>query len=167
MSTLRHSCVSNVLDLCRLVELQLGRTCEGEPAEMITLPFLAIVLDEGTPESPGNIAIAQNHCAGASSAAVKWAEDLMERVAELAGRDRADVAFNTAAFSIATTGALARIYLTWKSADGACCVRPLKSFNLTDARHFFRLRTTVDNILVWGFGDRLKDVFSALSLLPK
>lgn len=128
----------------------------------LVLPFLTIVLQMQGSGTCDNIAAAQDHCAGSSSASVKVGDNWTAFVArELAGKTGViGGTFDTTAFSIATNGTGARLYMAWTADKDAYCVKHLKSFCLTAAEHLFQLQAIVEHILHWGYTERLDNLCS-------
>ena len=133
-------------------------TCANK--EMLMLPFLAIELKGQWPASSGNLCVAENQAAGSSSACVKMAEYLNECL-----ENETVARIDSTAFSVATNGTEARLFMTWKEGTDTFKVKRLRSYCLAEEDQYIVFHGALYNILDWVYKERLTSIRSCLKVL--
>ncbi|KAM5368303.1 hypothetical protein ACJZ2D_009571 [Fusarium nematophilum] len=111
----------------------------------------------------GSMWAATNQCLGASATCVNINDTLNCRLRQCGG-DAVQL-IDSAAFSLATNGSEARLYVTWKPDEFTYHMAMIRSFLLQDAEHYLKLRKYVLNIMDWGRGRRLAEIRKSLAQL--
>lgn len=125
----------------------------------LMLPFLAIEAKGQWPGTSGNLCVAENQAIGSSVVCVKIAEDLRKCVEESANT------LDTTAFSIATNGSEARLFITWRERSDVYKMKLLRSYCLVEAGQCIQFRRAVRNILQWGYTDRLNHIHTCVGII--
>lgn len=134
--------------------------CMSANKAILMLPFLAIEIKGQWPPSSGNLCVAENQAAGSSSACVKMAEHLNECL-----EHKTMARIDSTAFSIATNGSEARLFMTWKEGTDTFKVKHLRSYCLAEEDHYIAFHGALYNILDWGYNERLTSIGSCLKVL--
>lgn len=71
---------------------------------------------------------------------------------------------DSTAFSIATNGSEARLFMTWKEGTDTFKVKHLRSFCMAEEDHYTAFHSALYNILDWGYNERLASIRSCLEI---
>ncbi|KAJ4315358.1 hypothetical protein N0V84_008434 [Fusarium piperis] len=124
-------------------------------------PFLTVHMQGHGLASDGCMHRATNECMIASSICVRMLDKLNQR---LAVRQRGDtcIVVNSAAFSIAMNGAVARIYVTFAFDEERDHVYKVDSFVLENPSHYRKFHRYIQSIIDWGKNERLWEIRDAI-----
>lgn len=127
-------------------------------------PFLTVQMQGHGFGSDGCMHKATNECMIASSICVRMLDRLNQR---LAVRQRGDTStmINSAAFSIAMNGAVARIYVTFAFDETRDHVYKVDSFVLEDPSHYRKFHRYIQSIIDWGKNERLWEIRDAIEVI--
>lgn len=125
----------------------------------LVFPFLVVEF-QGV---DGNMWVAANRCFGGAAACVNIAESLNRQLRKCQGEEMQAV--NSATFSIATNGLMARLYVSWKHDELNYYSKLVGSYLFDKASDYIEFRKTVHNIVDWGKNERLKDIQRALDTI--
>ncbi|KAI1464045.1 uncharacterized protein F4812DRAFT_453164 [Daldinia caldariorum] len=137
----------------QLISMGTEMIANNQP-EGLLYPFFAIEFEGDS----GSMWVATNQCLGASASCVKIAESLNNRLRNFQSDEIQLI--DSAAFSMATNGSEARLYISWKQNEVDYYI-----FLLQDPGHYLELRKYVRNIIYWGKGDRLNGIRKSLDAL--
>ncbi|KAM0432319.1 hypothetical protein ACHAPT_004859 [Fusarium lateritium] len=129
-------------------------------------PFLTVQMQGHGWESGGCMHRATNECMIASSICVRMLDKLNQRLAVRQRGDESTV-INSAAFSIAMNGAVARLYVTFAWDETRDHVYKVASFVLEDPSHHRRLHRFIQSIIDWGKNERLQEIRGAIDFIEK
>jgi hypothetical protein len=127
-------------------------------------PFFLVEVKGSGAQSSGSLWAATNQCLGGASACTKMIDSLNSQVRSCTGSDTFEV--NDVSFSVATSGTEARLFMTWKQADGFE-TQKIQDYMLQRQHELLLLRQHTRNIVDWGGGERLKHIKIALSSIMK
>ncbi|KAJ4260979.1 hypothetical protein NW757_001369 [Fusarium falciforme] len=127
-------------------------------------PFLTVQMQGHGFGSDGCMHKATNECMIASSICVRMLDRLNQR---LAVRQRGDTStmINSAAFSIAMNGAVARIYVTFAFDEMRDHVHKVDSFVLENPSHYRKFHRYIQSIIDWGKNERLREIRDAIEVI--
>ncbi|KFH47454.1 hypothetical protein ACRE_016210 [Hapsidospora chrysogenum ATCC 11550] len=126
-------------------------------AQGLRFPFLAVEF-KAAGGTHGDLWVATNQCAGASSACLNAIHQLNNCL-----RDHQNVQpVDNLSYSIAMDNNTAQLYVAWMEYDTNYYLQRVGSFLMSDPEHFRRFRKHVRNILDWGKGTRLTQIRDAL-----
>ncbi|KAJ2896870.1 uncharacterized protein MKZ38_005122 [Zalerion maritima] len=109
----------------------------------------------------GDLWVATNQCAGASSACLNAIDQLNTSLREYRKVQRVD----NLSYCIAVDNNTAQLYVSWKEDDLSYCLQRVDAFLLSRSEDFKSFRKQVRNILDWGKDTRLKQVRDALDII--
>ncbi|RSL99156.1 hypothetical protein CDV31_012334 [Fusarium ambrosium] len=138
---------------------------DGKATESILFyPFLTVQMQGHGLGSDGCMHRATNECMIASSICVRMLDKLNQR---LAVRQRGDTftIVNSAAFSIAMNGAVARIYVTFAFDETRDHVYKVDSFVLENPSHYRKFHRFIQSIIDWGKNERLREIRDAIEVI--
>ncbi|RSL86125.1 hypothetical protein CEP51_002968 [Fusarium floridanum] len=138
---------------------------DGKATESILFyPFLTVQMQGHGLGSDGCMHRATNECMIASSICVRMLDKLNQR---LAVRQRGDTftMVNSAAFSIAMNGAVARIYVTFAFDETRDHVYKVDSFVLENPSHYRKFHRFIQSIIDWGKNERLREIRDAIEVI--
>lgn len=145
--------------------LDSGATCDVDAnGAGLMLPFLAIEVQGQWPATSDNLCVAENQVIGSSAACVKIAEDLKKCLEESANPEMANK-LDTTAFSIATNGSEARLFITWREGSDVYKMKHLRSYCLGEAGDRIQFRRAVRNIFQWGYTERLNQIRTFIAII--
>ncbi|KAL8383703.1 hypothetical protein RB595_010756 [Gaeumannomyces hyphopodioides] len=102
------------------------------------------------------LSVATNQCLGASASCVNIAERFSR---QLNNCDSGEIQpIDTAAFSVAMNGTVAKLYISWKQDELSYYMANFRNFALQDAEQYREFRKIVRNIVDWGKTERLKQI---------
>ncbi|KAH7322494.1 hypothetical protein B0I35DRAFT_476442 [Stachybotrys elegans] len=130
----------------------------NEPAGLLYPFFVIEFKGDG-----GSMWVATNQCLGGSASCVHIAEKLNERLRQC--ETGMPCLISSAAFSIATNGTEARLYISWKHDKQEYRMANVDSFLLQDPEHYIKFRNYVRNIIGWGREERLEGIRKSLDTL--
>ncbi|KAK0748559.1 hypothetical protein B0T21DRAFT_344204 [Apiosordaria backusii] len=122
----------------------------------LRFPFFAIEF-----KADGDLWIAANQCAGASSACVNAVDRLNTLLQESGSKQRVD----NFSYSIAMDNNMAQLYVSWKEADLNYYMQQVDVFVMARPEEFKNFRKQVRNILDWGKDKRLTQIRDALDII--
>lgn len=122
----------------------------------LRFPFFAIEFNA----PGGDLWVAVNQCAGASSACLNAVGQLNALLVEFGSTQRVD----NISYCIAMDNNIAHLYMSWKD-DQNYYLQRVDVFALSIPEHFKNFRSQVRNILDWGKGTRLTQIKDALDTL--
>lgn len=123
----------------------------------IRFPFLAIEFKT----TQGDLWVATNQCAGASSACLNAVDRLNTALLDHQSGLRVD----NLSYSIAVDNNTAELYVSWKGDDLNHYLQRIGAFLLSSEEHFQSFRKQVRNILDWGRDTRLTQIRDALDTI--
>lgn len=124
-------------------------------------PFFVIEFKGDGPGGTGSMWVATNQCLGGAASCVKIAESLNRRL-----EDEEFQPINSAAFSVAMNGEIARLYISWLHDDGLTYyMKSVAHFALENPVAHLMFQKYVLNIIDWGKGKRLKEIRDSLDRL--
>ncbi|PVH93676.1 hypothetical protein DM02DRAFT_541060 [Periconia macrospinosa] len=123
----------------------------------LRFPFFAIEF-KAAGGTRGDLWVATNQCAGASSACLNAMDQLN---ASLRGTQRID----NVCCCIAADNNTAQLYISWKEDDLNYYLQQVDAFLLWSPEHFRNFRKQVRNILGWGKDTRLQQIRDALDII--
>lgn len=126
-------------------------------------PFFVLEFKGDKPPHPGSLWVATNQCLGASASCVNMADRLNCQLRQC--KDITVHEVNTAAFSIATNGTEARIFITWKHDSQDFYMQRIRGFYIQEPEQFLEFCKYIGNILDWGLNQRLRAVGDSLDIL--
>lgn len=129
-------------------------------AQGLRFPFFAIEF-KAAGGTRGDLWVAANQCAGASSACLNAVDQLNTSL-----RDHQSVQrVNNLSYCIAMDNNTAQLYISWKENDLNYYLQRVGAFLLSDPEHFKVFRKQVRNILDWGKDTRLTQIRGALDTI--
>ncbi|KAM0555111.1 hypothetical protein ACHAPJ_006462 [Fusarium lateritium] len=132
--------------------------------EEMFYPFLIFNMDGHGGE--GCLATATDECMVASSFCVEKVNKLTKRLAERSSDGQFQV-LNSAVFSVALNGAVARVYITHAWDENTDYTYTIASFLLEDHEHNKRFRALIQSICKWAFTERLQGIINAINSIEK
>jgi hypothetical protein len=123
-------------------------------------PFFVIEFKGDGPTGGGTIWVATNQCLGGSASCVNAVEPLNLQLKQCKSDSVHPI--NTATFSIAMNGMVARLYISWKQNDLDYYMANVQTFLLEDPEHYLKFRKYVRNIIDWGRDKRLDEIRNSL-----
>lgn len=154
---------SEVFTASQQVQLgSLGKQVQANNLDLI-YPFFVFEFKGDGPAGTGSMWVATNQCLGGSAACVNIADRLNRQLRQC--EDATVRPVNSAAFSVATNGTEARLFISWRHDDLQFYMQKVDSFLLQKPEHFVDLRKHVLNIIDWGKDKRLKDIQDSLDIL--
>ncbi|KAI1149631.1 hypothetical protein F4825DRAFT_468843 [Nemania diffusa] len=126
----------------------------------LRFPFLAIEF-KAAGGTRGDLWVATNQCAGASSACLNAIDRLNTSLPNHPSVQRVD----NLSYSIAVNNNMAQLYISWKGDDLKFYLQRVGAFLLSDPEHFKSFRKQVRNILDWGKDTRLTQIKDALDII--
>lgn len=126
----------------------------------LRFPFFAIEF-KAAGGTRGDLWVATNQCAGASSACLNAVYQLNTLLSEHPDVKRVD----NLSYSIAVDNNTAQLYISWKEDDLNYYLQRIDAFLLSSPEHFKNFRKHVRNILDWGKGTRLEQIKGALDVI--
>ena len=126
-------------------------------------PFFVIEFKGDGPTGAGSLWVATNQCLGGSASCVEIAERLNRQLRQCKSDKIKPI--DTAAFSIATNGTEARLYISWRHNELDCYLQTVSAFVLQDPEQYLQFRTYVRNIIDWGANERLQAIQNSLDNL--
>ncbi|TPX14894.1 uncharacterized protein E0L32_005003 [Thyridium curvatum] len=126
----------------------------------LRFPFLAVEF-KAAGGTQGDLWVAANQCAGASSACLSAMSQLNKSLQEYQRVERVD----NFSYSIAVDNNTAQIYISWKEDDLNYCLQRVDAFLLSRPEEFKDFRSRVRNILDWGKDTRLTQIRDALDVI--
>ncbi|KAI0006533.1 hypothetical protein F4779DRAFT_629738 [Xylariaceae sp. FL0662B] len=129
----------------------------------LVFPFFVVEFkSDGLYGRDGSLWVVINQCLGDAASCVNVTERLNIWLAQCESDEVRPI--NSAAFSIAMSGAVARLYVSWKH-DEQYYMRKVKSFLLQCPDGYLEFRKYVRNIIDWGKDRRLSEIRSSLDTL--
>jgi hypothetical protein len=129
-------------------------------AQGLRFPFLAIEF-KAAGGTRGDLWVATNQCAGASSACLNAFDQLNTSLPKHLSVQYVE----NLSYSIAVDNNTAQLYISWKEDGLNYYVQRVGAFLLSDPEHFKSFRKHVRNILDWGKDTRLKQIRDALDII--
>lgn len=126
----------------------------------LRFPFFAIEF-KAAGGTRGDLWVAANQCAGASSACLNAVYQLNTMLPERPGIQRID----NISYCITVDNNTAQLYISWMEDDLKYYLQRIDAFLLLNPEHFKSFRNQVRNILDWGKGARLKQIKDALDFI--
>ncbi|KAI1808846.1 hypothetical protein F4811DRAFT_558909 [Daldinia bambusicola] len=126
----------------------------------LRFPFFSIEF-KAAGGTRGDLWVAINQCAGASSACLNAIDQLNTWLPKHPSVQRVD----NLSYSIAVDNNTAQLYISWKEDDLNYCLQRVGAFLLSDPEHFKSFRKQVRNILDWGKGTHLSQIRDALDTI--
>ena len=126
----------------------------------LRLPFFAIEF-KAAGGTRGDLWVATNQCAGASSACLSAVNQLNTSLREYQSKQRVD----NLSYCIAVDNNTAQLYISWKEDDLNYYLQRVDAFLLSRPEDFKNFRKQVRNILDWGKDARLKQIRDALDTI--
>ncbi|KAF1960523.1 hypothetical protein CC80DRAFT_513381 [Byssothecium circinans] len=126
----------------------------------LRFPFFAIEF-KAAGGSRGDLWVATNQCAGASSACLNAVDRLNTLLQKTGSEQRVD----NLSYSIAVDNSTAQLYISWKEANLNYYLQRVDAFLLSCPEHFREFRKQVRNILDWGKDTRLPQIKDALDII--
>ncbi|RSL55882.1 hypothetical protein CEP54_009133 [Fusarium duplospermum] len=138
---------------------------DGKAAEAsLFYPFLTVQIQDHDLRSDGDIDKVADECMITSSISVRMLDKLNQRLA-IRQRGEQSTTVNSAAFSIAMNGSVARLYVTFAWDETRDYVHSVDSFVLADQKHHERFHRYVQNIIDWGKNERLQEIRDAIEVI--
>ena len=129
-------------------------------AQGLRFPFFAIEF-KAAGGTQGDLWVATNQCAGASSACLKAVHQLNTSLPKHPSVQCVD----NLSYCIAVDNNTAQLYISWKEDDLNYYLQRVDAFLLSSPEHFQNFRKQVRNILDWGKGTRLEQIKDALDVI--
>ncbi|KAK0655345.1 hypothetical protein B0T16DRAFT_451044 [Cercophora newfieldiana] len=129
-------------------------------AQGLRFPFFAIEI-KAAGGTRGDLWVATNQCAGASSACLNAAYQLNTLLPKHPGVQRVD----NLSYCVAVDNNTAQLYISWKEDDLNYYLQRVDAFLLSRPEDFKGFRKQVRNILDWGKGTRLEQIKDALDVI--
>jgi hypothetical protein len=126
----------------------------------LRFPFFAIEF-KAAGGTRGDLWVAANQCAGASSACVNAVERLNLLLQEHESVELVD----NVTYSVAVDNNTAQLYISWKEDELNYFLQRVDTFLLSRQDDFKDFRKQVRNILDWGKDKRLKQICNALDII--
>ncbi|KAF2191730.1 hypothetical protein K469DRAFT_621613 [Zopfia rhizophila CBS 207.26] len=126
----------------------------------LRFPFFAIEF-KAAGGTRGDLWVATNQCASASSACLK----AVERLNILLREHECVRMVDNVSYSIAVDNNIAQLYISWKEEDLNYFVQRVDSFLLSSPDHFINFRKQIRNVLDWGKDKRLEQIRDALDTI--
>ena len=126
----------------------------------LRFPFFAIEF-KAAGGTKGDLWVATNQCAGASSACVNAVERLNLLLREHESLQLVD----NVTYSVTVDNNIAQLYISWKEDNLNYFLQRVGAFLLSSPDHFKDFRKQVRNILDWGKDKRLKRIGDALDII--
>lgn len=126
----------------------------------LRFPFFAIEF-KAAGGTRGDLWVATNQCAGASSACLNAVDQLNTSLRDHQSVQRVD----NLSYCIAVDNNTAQLYISWKENDLNYYLQRVGAFLLSDPEHFKSFRKQVRNILDWGKDTRLAQIRDALDTI--
>ncbi|RMZ82764.1 hypothetical protein DV738_g1667, partial [Chaetothyriales sp. CBS 135597] len=126
----------------------------------LRFPFFAIEF-KAAGGTRGDLWVATNQCAGASSACLNAVDQLNTSLPKHPSVQRVD----NLSYSIAVDNNTAQLYISWKEDDLDYYIQRVGAFLLSDPDHFKSFRKQVRNILDWGKDTHLTQIRDALDTI--
>ncbi|KAF2245124.1 hypothetical protein BU26DRAFT_533225 [Trematosphaeria pertusa] len=126
----------------------------------LRFPFFAIEF-KAAGGTRGDLWVATNQCAGASSACLNAMDQLNVSLREYQGTQRVD----NLCCCIAVDNNTAQLYISWREDDLNYYLQQAEAFLLWSPEHFRNFRKQVRNILDWGKDARLQQIRDALDII--
>ncbi|CAJ2510568.1 Uu.00g095370.m01.CDS01 [Anthostomella pinea] len=129
-------------------------------AQGLRFPFFAIEF-KAAGGTRGDLWVATNQCAGASSACLEAVNQLNTSLPNHPSVQRID----NLSYCIAMDNNTAQLYVSWKEDDLNYSLQRVNAFLLSDPEHFKNFRKHVRNILDWGKDTHLAQIRDALDTI--
>jgi hypothetical protein len=126
----------------------------------LRFPFFAIEF-KAAGGTRGDLWVATNQCAGASSACLNAVGQLNALLRKSEGKQGVD----NLSYCIAVDNNTAQLYISWKEDDLNYYLQRVDAFLLSSPEHFKDFRKQVRNILDWGKDTRLTQIKDALDTI--
>ncbi|KAI5918409.1 hypothetical protein F4810DRAFT_575963 [Camillea tinctor] len=126
----------------------------------LRFPFFAIEF-KAAGGARGDLWVATNQCAGASSACLNAVDRLNTLLREYGSKQSVD----NLSYSIAVDNNTAQLFISWKEGDLNCYLQRVGVFLLASPEDFKEFRKQVRNILDWGKDTRLTQIKIALDTI--
>lgn len=107
-----------------------------------------------------------HRAAGSSSTFAKLMGDLNEHIRQNAGGVEVEK-LDSSVVSAVTNGTETRLFVTWKSDEGAYLMKEVRGYMLSQEDQYIRFPRAVRNILDWGLTERLKAIRPCLKRMPR
>ncbi|KAF2254788.1 hypothetical protein BU26DRAFT_379878, partial [Trematosphaeria pertusa] len=124
----------------------------------LRFPFFAIEF-KAAGSTRGDLWVATNQCAGASSACLSAIDQLIASLREYTQR------VDNLCYCIAVDNNTAQLYISWREDDLNYYLQQAEAFLLWSPEHFRNFRKQVRNILDWGKDARLQQIRDALDII--
>jgi hypothetical protein len=125
----------------------------------LRFPFFAIEF-KAAGGTRGDLWVATNQCAGASSACLKAVDQLNTSLSK-----HPSMCVDNLSYSIAVGNNTAQLYISWKEGDLNYYLQRVDAFLLSRPEDFKSFRKQVRNILDWGKDTRLTQIREALDTI--
>jgi hypothetical protein len=129
-------------------------------ATCVSFPFLTIEF-KAQGGTAGDLWVAVNECAGASSACLNATDQLNISLHQCQSTQRV----LNLCYSIAVDNNIAQIWISWKDNEARYYIQRVAIFLLLDREDFQKFCDQVRNILEWGMGARLTQIRNALDAI--
>lgn len=126
----------------------------------LRFPFFAIEF-KAAGGTRGDLWVAANQCAGASSACLNAVDQLNASLPKHESVQRVD----NLSYCVAVDNNTAQLYISWKEEELNYRLQRVDAFLLSSPEHFQSFRRQVRNVLDWGKNIRLKQIQDALVVI--